>query len=328
MIDSYPHLKNISFPPIARDKLTTLQVNLGYRCNLSCTHCHVNAGPKRNEMMDSGTVDTLIQLLENREIKTLDLTGGAPELNIHFRRLIEAASKMGVHVIDRCNLVILEEERQEGLAQFLAKQQVEIVASMPCYLQENVDSQRGKGTFDASIRGLTLLNSLGYGVNGSGLLLNLVYNPQGAHLPPAQNLLETDYKKHLAKHYGVKFNQLLTIANLPIHRFGSLLLSKGEFDNYMDTLQEAHRTENLSTVMCRSMVSIDWQGVIYDCDFNQMLNLPIKHLAGESLQIQDLQNSTLLEQQIQVAGHCFGCTAGQGSSCGGALNETLNEALA
>lgn len=319
MLDSYPYLREISFPPVQRGQLETLQVNLGYRCNLSCTHCHVNAGPNRTEMMDRETIDSVIGVLESGQIRTLDLTGGAPEMNPHFRELVEAATALGVHVIDRCNLAILEEPDQQDLARLLSDNQVEIVASMPCYLEENVDSQRGKGTFDSNIRGLQLLNSFGYGEVGSGKILNLVYNPQGAQLPPSQSALELDYKQHLLNNYGIVFSQLLTIANLPIHRFGSLLLSRGEFAGYMEMLQGSHRDENLSTVMCRSLISVDWQGLLYDCDFNQMLRLPLRGEDGEPLRLEDLFSGDLTEMPIQVAGHCYGCTAGQGSSCGGAL---------
>jgi radical SAM/Cys-rich protein len=254
----------------------------------------------------------------------LDLTGGAPELNRHFRSLVVAARARGVRVIDRCNLTILEEPGQEGLAEFLAAHGVEVVASMPCYLEDNVDRQRGKGTFDASIRGLQRLNALGYAQAGSGLSLNLVYNPQGASLPPPQAALEADYKRHLAEHFGVTFNQLFTLANMPIQRFGSTLVSKGEFNSYMQLLRSAHREENLAQVMCRSLVSVDWQGYVYDCDFNQQLGLPIQDLlhAGKArVHLTDITAEQLEDQPIRVADHCFGCTAGQGSSCGGALAE-------
>ncbi|HIJ30947.1 MAG TPA: radical SAM/Cys-rich domain protein, partial [Gammaproteobacteria bacterium] len=260
MLDTTPLLKEISFPEIQRESLSALQVNLGYRCNLSCIHCHVNAGPKRSEMMDRENIDGVIRILEQGKITQLDLTGGAPELNPHFKMLVEAASKLGVQVIDRCNLSVLELPEQQGLAQFLADHRVEVVASMPCYLEDNVDAQRGKGTFSESIKGLKRLNKLGYGSREGGLVLNLVYNPQGASLPPDQQSLEVDYKRVLRESYGIVFNQLLTIANLPIHRFGSLLLSKGEFSGYMDLLQSAHQPQNLATVMCRTLISVDWQG--------------------------------------------------------------------
>lgn len=318
MLDTTPYLKEISFPEIKRERLQTLQVNLGYRCNLSCTHCHVNAGPKRTELMDAQNIEWVIRILQQGEIKRLDLTGGAPELNPNFRELVRAASALGVGVIDRCNLAILQEPGQEDLARFLAEQRVEVVASMPCYLQENVDAQRGRGTFEANIRALQQLNQLGYGVDPA-LQLNLVYNPQGAALPPPQQTLEADYKAQLQQQHGVQFNQLLTIANLPIHRFGSLLLSRGEFDNYMALLQSAHQPQNLQTVMCRTLVSVDWQGQLYDCDFNQMLKMPLRSTGSHPLHLRDLLSDSLQQRPIQVAGHCYGCTAGQGSSCGGAL---------
>ncbi|MBT3196865.1 MAG: radical SAM/Cys-rich domain protein [Gammaproteobacteria bacterium] len=319
MLDTAPQLKKIPFPEISRDPLQTLQVNLGYRCNLSCTHCHVNAGPKRTEMMAEETIGWVIRVLEQRAIGQLDLTGGAPEMNPYFRQLIEAARALNVAVIDRCNLAILEEPDQSDLASFLARNQVEVVASMPCYLQENVDSQRGKGTFDLNILGLQRLNRLGYGEPGSGKILNLVYNPQGASLPPPQVPLEADYKRILAERFDIHFNRLLTITNLPIHRFGSQLLSNGIFDDYMSLLQEAHLDQNLDSVMCRSLISVDWQGILYDCDFNQMLKLP-QTRNQQPLQLSDLLDDQLQMPPIQVAGHCYGCTAGQGSSCGGALS--------
>jgi radical SAM/Cys-rich protein len=320
-----PLLVRSDFPPLRRGIIDTLQVNLGYRCNQSCLHCHVNAGPNRTEEMSADTIAAVIDFLTaSPDLRTLDLTGGAPELNRHFRSLVVAARARGVRVIDRCNLTILEEPGQEGLAEFLAAHGVEVVASMPCYLEDNVDRQRGKGTFDASIRGLQRLNALGYAQAGSGLSLNLVYNPQGASLPPPQAALEADYKRHLAEHFGVTFNQLFTLANMPIQRFGSTLVSKGEFNSYMQLLRSAHREENLAQVMCRSLVSVDWQGYVYDCDFNQQLGLPIQDLlhAGKArVHLTDITAEQLEDQPIRVADHCFGCTAGQGSSCGGALAE-------
>jgi radical SAM/Cys-rich protein len=321
MRDTWPLLEKIRFPAIRRGRLDTLQVNVGYRCNQSCVHCHVNAGPNRTEEMGAATVDVVLDFLERRHISTLDITGGAPELNPHFRRLVASARDLGVKVMDRCNLTILEVQGQEDLAAFLAAQQVEIVASMPCYLQDNVDRQRGKGVFDASIRGLKRLNALGYGREETGLTLNLVYNPQGPSLPPAQQALETDYKRILGDTYGVVFNNLFTLANMPIQRFGAILLSKGEFDRYLDLLLHAHREENLAGVMCRNLISVDWQGFVYDCDFNQMLDLPLGRRGRERVHLGDLLDDDLAGNPIRVAGHCFGCTAGQGSSCGGALKD-------
>ena len=322
-----PLLSRTDFPALRRRAVESLQINLGYRCNQSCMHCHVNAGPNRTEEMSRDTVDAVIAFLDaSPDVRTLDLTGGAPELNRHFRSLVVAARSRGVRVIDRCNLTILEEPGQEGLDEFLAIHGVEVVASMPCYLEDNVDRQRGKGTFDASIRGLQRLNALGYAQPGSGLTLNLVYNPQGANLPPGQEALERDYKHHLSTHFGVVFNQLFTLANMPIQRFGSMLVSKGQFNSYMDLLRSAHREENLAQVMCRSLVSVDWQGYLYDCDFNQQLGLPIRDSGKPRLHLSEVTAARLEDQPIRVADHCFGCTAGQGSSCGGALESTTASA--
>ena len=315
-----PLLVRTSFPSLKRRSLETLQVNLGYRCNQSCLHCHVNAGPNRTEEMSKETIDAVLAFLAaSPGVKTLDLTGGAPELNRHFRELIIAARALGVRVIDRCNLTILEEPGQDGLAEFLAAHGVEVVASMPCYLEDNVDRQRGKGTFDASIRGLQRLNALGYGQPGSELTLNLVYNPQGASLPPDQEALERDYKQHFTEHFGIVFNQLFTLANMPIQRFGSMLVSKGQFNSYMQLLRSAHREDNLDQVMCRSLVSVDWLGYLYDCDFNQQLGLPIRDAGKPRVHLTEITASKLQDRPIRVADHCYGCTAGQGSSCGGSL---------
>ncbi len=314
-----PLLVKTDFPALRRERLETLQVNLGYKCNQSCLHCHVNAGPNRTEMMDGETVDLVIELLQRRAIQTLDLTGGAPELNEHFRRLVLAARQLGVRVIDRCNLTILSESGQETLAEFLADNEVEITASLPCYTFERVDRQRGDGVFDRSIAALQRLNALGYADPDGLLLLNLVYNPQGAALPPGQVELEADYKRELAQHYGIHFNQLFALANMPIQRFGSTLISKGEFKPYMQLLRDAYRPDNLATVMCRSMVSVDWQGHLYDCDFNQMLALPMRLAGSPRPHLNDLLAHDTNGGSIRVADHCYGCTAGQGSSCGGAL---------
>lgn len=312
-----PLLAATDFPAIQRRALDTLQVNLGYKCNQSCVHCHVAASPQRTEMMDADTIDLVIEVLSKRGVALLDLTGGAPELNVEFRRLVVAARQLGVRVIDRCNLTILSEPGQEDLAEFLAAQQVEVTASLPCYSLERVDRQRGEGVFDRSIAGLQALNRLGYGVPGSGLVLNLVYNPQGAVLPPAQGPLEADYKRELMQHFGIQFNQLFALTNMPIQRFGSSLISKGQFKPYMQLLKDNYQAANLDTVMCRSLVSVDYQGQLYDCDFNQMLQLPagargLRHL-------RDLLVNDPAGAPIRVADHCYGCTAGQGSSCAGAL---------
>lgn len=317
MRDTLSLLELTDFPQIRRQALSTLQVNLGYKCNQRCLHCHVNAGPTRTEMMDRQTLELILPVIKSNHISTLDLTGGAPELHDDFRYLVELATAAGIHVIDRCNLTILFEPGQEGLAEFLALHKVEVVASLPCYSLENVDKQRGEGVFDKSIAGLQLLNSLGYGQPGSGLVLNLVYNPQGASLPPNQQALEADYKRELAAHFGIEFNQLYALANMPIKRFGSTLISKGEFAGYMQLLKDNYAEANLDSVMCRSLVSVDWQGYLYDCDFNQQLGLPLAN--AKSLHLRDLLDKNLHNTSINIADHCFGCTAGQGSSCGGAL---------
>jgi radical SAM/Cys-rich protein len=319
MRSTLAYLVKTDFPALRRGKPETLQVNLGYRCNQSCVHCHVNAGPNRTEVMDERTVQMVVDVIKTGRFTTLDLTGGAPELNPEFRRLVREARALGVRVIDRCNLTILSEPGQEGLADFLADHQVDVIASLPCYSVANVDRQRGDGVFDRSIAGLRLLNALGYGQENSDLIINLVYNPQGAVLPPAQGPLEDDYKRELLQHFGIRFNHLFVITNMPIQRFGSTLLSKGTFDDYMRLLKSAFRPENLSTVMCRTLVSVDWQGYLYDCDFNQMLGMTA-HLQSESRpHLRDLLHSDMTGSPIRVADHCYGCTAGQGSSCGGAL---------
>ncbi|MGB5536225.1 MAG: arsenosugar biosynthesis radical SAM (seleno)protein ArsS [Thiogranum sp.] len=314
-----PLLEPTDFPPIRRSRLQTLQVNLGYRCNQSCLHCHVNAGPHRREQMARETIDEIIAFLQGSGIKSLDVTGGAPELHPDFRLLVESARGLGVHFIDRCNLTILNEPGFADMADFLARNRVEIVASLPCYLEENVESQRGKGAYASSIKALQKLNALGYGRPGSGLVLNLMFNPAGAVLPPPQQQLETDYRRELDKRAGIVFNQLFVLANMPIQRFGSTLVSRGQFDEYMQLLKSAHQDANLDTVMCRSLISVDWQGYVYDCDFNQMLDLPLQRVRQPRVQLRELIAADLENRPVVVADHCYGCTAGQGSSCGGAL---------
>jgi radical SAM/Cys-rich protein len=320
MLDTFPLLVQTDFPAITRGKPETLQANLGYRCNQSCFHCHVAASPKRTEEMSWETMETLLAFARRHGIRTLDLTGGAPEMNPNFRRLVVAARAMGLRVIDRCNLTILSEPGHETLAAFLADSAVEITASLPCYLEENVDKQRGEGIFQTSLEGLRRLNSLGYGLPESGRILNLVYNPLGPSLPPDQTQLEQAYKEQLARRHGVVFNQLYVLANMPIQRFGSQLLSRNEFADYMQLLRSAAKPENLEGVMCRTLLSVSWQGQVFDCDFNQMLGL---HLGGSKaarpVYLADLLDADLHGRRIRVAEHCYGCTAGQGSSCSGAL---------
>ncbi len=321
MHDTLPLLIESDFPNIVRKQLETVQVNLGYKCNQQCLHCHVNASPARTETMSIEVIDSILKYMQQNSPKYLDLTGGAPELNPHFKYFIIEAKKLGVHIIDRCNLSILFEPEQEYLAKFLADNNIEIVASLPCYQESNVDGQRGKGIFQKSIAGLKLLNSLGYGKHDINHQLNLVYNPTGPYLPPPQNTLEIEYKNELKNKYGIEFNQLFTITNVPIKRFGSMLISKKQFHDYIATLKQAYSVTNLNTVMCRSLISIDWQGYLYDCDFNQMLDLPLASNGNSKTHINDIIDSNITNNSIQVADHCYACTAGQGSSCGGALNE-------
>ena len=314
-----PLMRHYGFPALRRSRLETLQVNLGYKCNQSCLHCHVNAGPGRTELMTRDIMGDVLTFLTVAGVKNLDITGGAPELNAHFKDLVVLARELGVHVIDRCNLTILLEPGHEELAAFLAAHRVEISASLPCYTQELVDRQRGKGVYERSIEALKRLNRLGYGDPASDLVLNLVYNPQGPSLPPPQDSLEADYKRILAKQHGIVFNRLFTLANMPIQRFGSMLVSKGEFNPYMALLRQAHRDENLETTMCRTLLSVDWQGYVYDCDFNQMLGVGLPLNGNSRVQLSELIGRDLSGSPIAVRDHCYGCTAGQGSSCGGAL---------
>jgi radical SAM/Cys-rich protein len=325
MLDTKPLLLDTDFPAIQRGMTNTLQINLGYLCNLSCTHCHVNAGPKRTELMLKETMDDVLAYIDQQAIQTLDLTGGAPEMNPDFTYLVTEARKRGVRVIDRCNLTILLEAGYEDMAQFLADNQVDIVASLPCYAEQNVNEQRGKGVFQESVTALQKLNKLGYGIDQE-LVLDLVYNPNGAFLPPNQQALEQDYKRSLYDEHGIVFNQLLTITNMPISRFGGMLLAKGLYDDYMTLLKQNFAQDNVESVMCKTLVSIDWQGYVYDCDFNQMLDMPLMHQQGRYIgsdkpkqHIRDLLSINLQGESIVIGEHCYGCTAGQGSSCGGAL---------
>lgn len=327
MLDTEPLLRETNFPSIQRGTLTALQVNLGYLCNLSCTHCHVNAGPKRTELMTRENIDHVIEYLRQKDLKVLDVTGGAPEMNPHFRYLVTEARKLNVQVIDRCNLTILLEPGYEGMAEFLAENNVVISASLPCYTEQNVAEQRGKGVFQQSISALQYLNKLGYGQGSEDLPLHLVYNPNGAFLPPPQESLQEDYKRELKKDYGITFDELLTITNMPISRFGGMLLAKDLYAEYMQLLKDSFSANNLANIMCRSLISIDWQGFIYDCDFNQMLNWPTPYrhdgVIGSDknrMHLSELFSGQELPNEIVIGDHCYACTAGQGSSCSGALN--------
>jgi len=320
MRDTWPLLKTTDFPSINRNTLEVLQVNLGYLCNQSCLHCHVAAGPTRKELMEQDNIEHILQLLTQPSVHTLDLTGGAPEMNPLFRDLVVAARDLGITVIDRCNLTILLEPGFEGTAEFLAENEVQIVASLPCYMEDNVDGQRGKGVYQKSMQALKQLNRLGYGKADGKLTLTLVYNPTGPYLPPPQESLEQDYKKFLAETFDIEFNQLFTITNMPIARFGSTLISRGEFEDYMNLLKDSFSAANMQGLMCTNQLSIDWQGYVYDCDFNQMLNMNIRHpVKSQKMHISDLLKTSLQNIPISIADHCYGCTAGQGSSCGGAL---------
>ena len=339
MQDTAPLMLPTNFPAIERGTLRILQVNLGYKCNLSCTHCHVDAGPRRTEMMTADVALKVMEYLDSSGASVLDLTGGAPELNSEFRWMVESARNKGVEVIDRCNLTILEQPGQEDLADFLAAQGVTIVASLPCHSEKNVREQRGSGVFASSIRGLQKLNQLGYGRDAK-LQLHLVYNPNGAFLPPAQEQLEKEYKQALMAGFGIVFNQLYAMANMPIKRFGATLLARGHYQAYMSLLKDNFDPRNLAKLMCKNTLSIDWQGYLYDCDFNQMLDMPI--LFGGTSERQNDSNVVVIQtdrkrthiselitrdqdaadlngQAIKTGEHCYGCTAGQGSSCGGAL---------
>ena len=307
-----------SFPRIDKEKIDILQVNIGYKCNQACSHCHVNAGPNRLEMMDDYLISIIPKVIIEYEIKTLDITGGAPELHPRFKDLVENVSDLNIEVIDRCNLTILNEPGYEYLASFLAENKVLVTASLPCYLEENVDKQRGKGVFASSIKGLKLLNQYGYGQEGSELILNLVFNPIGPILPPDQKDLENKYKKVLLEKYNIKFNKLLALANMPINRFAEYLKAKGQLKEYLELLKRNHNPENLNFVMCKNSISIDWNGDIFDCDFNQQLRVR-EEKGPKNLKELLEEKKSFKNNPIYVADHCFGCTAGSGSSCGGSL---------
>ena len=316
-VDFRETLRQHGVGELQRREVTTLQINVGKLCNQACHHCHVEAGPKRTEIMPAGVADRILALLAaTPSIQTVDITGGAPELNENFRRLVSESRRMQKQVIDRCNLTVLFEPGLETLAEFLAANNVEITASLPCYTESNVDQQRGKGAFEKSIRALRLLNEIGYGQPGSSLALNLVYNPLGASLPPPQEKLEADYKSHLRESFGIEFNRLFTITNMPIKRFADMLVREGKHESYMGLLANHFNPATVEHVMCRDLVSIGWDGKIYDCDFNQMLDLETP--GGKNIWEID-SFSELANSGIATDSHCFGCTAGAGSSCGGSL---------
>ncbi len=315
------------FPEIRRTIPSILQINMGYLCNQQCTHCHVGAGPKRTEIMSAETVREVLQYLEKSRIRRIELTGGAPEMNPSFRELVSRAAFLEIDVTDRCNLTVLDMPENKDLPVFMAKNRIEIIASLPCYRKENVDLQRGDGVFALSIAGLNRLNEVGYGLEGSGLVLNLVYNPIGPVLPPPQEELEMEYRQELADRYGILFNRLLTLTNMPIRRFRAQLAQEGELAPYLSLLQDSFVPENLERVMCRRMISVDWKGFLYDCDFNQMLGLPMGAGGGRPVHLSELGKILIHETPIRTAEHCFGCTAGQGSSCGGALNDNRKEEI-
>ena len=302
-----------------RRGVDVLQVNMGKYCNLACIHCHVESGPNRTELMSRETVDAVLRFLGRTNIPTVDITGGAPELNPTFDYLVESAVGLGRHVMDRCNLTVIFEPGKDYLPEFFERHRVELVCSLPCYSEENVDRQRGKGTFELSIRALQMFNELGYGQSESGLVLNLVYNPVGPHLPPPQDQLEQDYKRILKEKFGIVFNRLYCLSNMPITRYATHLKLRGEYEKYMQLLESSFNPSTLDQVMCRNLISVGWEGTIYDCDFNQMLDLPIRDADGKPLNISTLSFDQVQHLPVTVGDHCYACTAGSGSSCGGAL---------
>jgi radical SAM/Cys-rich protein len=305
--------------PLTRRGVDALQVNLGRYCNLACIHCHVESGPTRTEMMSRETVDAVLAFLARSSIPALDLTGGAPELHPDFDYLVESARAIGRHVMDRCNLTVIFEPGKNSLPEFFKRHQVELICSLPCYSEENVDRQRGKGTFELSIRALQRLNELGYGQPDSDLLLNLVYNPVGPHLPPPQEQLEQEYKQKLSAEFGIVFNHLFCLTNMPITRYAKHLRLRNEYDRYKDLLEKNFNAATLDHLMCRNLISIGWDGSVYDCDFNQMLDLALTDTAGQNMNVASLTFETVATRRITIDDHCYACSAGSGSSCGGAL---------
>jgi radical SAM/Cys-rich protein len=304
---------------LTKRRINVLQINMGRYCNQACVHCHVEAGPSRTEMMTGQTVETVLHFLERSAIRTVDITGGAPELNPHFDALVDACVRLQCHVMDRCNLTVFFAPGKDYLARFLRQNRVELICSLPCYTEANVDRQRGKGTFELSIRALQMLNRLGYGRPETGLRLNLVYNPLGADLPPPQESLEQDYKQRLYKDHGIIFNHLYCLTNMPITRFEKFLKARNQYDRYLELLASAFNINTLDKLMCRDLLSVGWDGSVYDCDFNQMLDLPLRDARGRPVKICELSAAVGEAQSIQVGDHCYTCTAGAGSSCGGAL---------
>jgi radical SAM/Cys-rich protein len=307
-------LADSGLAPLRASGIRVFQINVGKLCNQTCKHCHVDAGPHRREIMTRETAELCIAALRETAIPTVDITGGAPELNPNFRWLVEQSRELGRHVIDRCNLTVLLTPSQSGTAEFLADHQVEVICSLPYFLPDQTDAQRGSGVFEQSIDALRRLNALGYGRPGSGLLLNLVYNPVGAFLPPAQHAVEADFKRELGRRHGIEFNSLYTITNMPINRFLEFLLRSGNYERYMEKLANAYNPAAAAGVMCRDTISIGWDGALYDCDFNQMLDLPV----ASGMHIRDFRPELLAQRSIVTGEHCYGCTAGTGSSCGGA----------
>ena len=308
-----------NFPKIKRDLLQTLQINIGYKCNQACSHCHVDASPNRTEMMSNDIIKIIPKVIKVNDIKLLDITGGAPEIHPKFKQLVKEVRSLNVEVMDRCNLTILTEPGFENLANFLASNKVQITASLPCYLEDNVDKQRGKGVFQKSILALKKLNSYGYGIIDTGLILNLVYNPNKPQLPPSQKELEDDYRRELKERHGIYFSNLFVLANMPINRYEKHLNVIGKLNEYNKLLKDNHNSRNLDSVMCKTTLSVDWKGYLYDCDFNQQLGMrrngEIKHLHDLLTPLVSLKNNP-----ISIGNHCFGCTAGAGSSCGGELS--------
>jgi radical SAM/Cys-rich protein len=299
-----------------RENTRVLQLNLGKKCNQSCVHCHVNAGPDKLESMDRNTIDRILKIIaKDKFIHTVDITGGAPEMNPNFIYLVTELAKLNIQIIDRCNLTVLFESGLETIPEFLAQNNVRIIASMPCYMEENVDAQRGDNVYHKSIEALKLLNQLGYGKTDGTRILDLVYNPSSAFLPPEQHQLEADYKDYLKREFGIDFNNLLTITNMPINRFADILEREGEYESYCNLLQKEFNAIAASRIMCKELLSISWDGRIFDCDFNQALDIPLKNVKS----IWDINDFNAVEAEISFGNHCFGCTAGSGSSCKGAL---------